>query len=75
MPASPPTPRSTRSVPDKPTVDGLEDRWAEVWESEGTYRFDRLPPGAYQMTFELAGFRTVERLSLYRDHWALLAVK
>ncbi len=27
--------------PDKPTVDGLEDRWAAVWEQQGTYRFDR----------------------------------
>jgi valyl-tRNA synthetase len=27
--------------PDKPSVDGLEDRWAAVWEAEGTYRFDR----------------------------------
>ncbi len=27
--------------PDKPTVDGLEDRWAAVWEEQGTYRFDR----------------------------------
>ena len=32
-----------------------------VTDATGTYRFDRLPPGAYQMTFELAGFRTVER--------------
>ncbi len=29
------------SVPDKPTLEGLEDRWAPIWESEGTYRFDR----------------------------------
>ncbi len=28
-------------VPDKPTVDGLEDRWTQVWEENGTYRFDR----------------------------------
>ncbi|MGE3812120.1 MAG: valine--tRNA ligase [Candidatus Nanopelagicales bacterium] len=28
-------------VPEKPTVDGLEERWAQVWESQGTYRFDR----------------------------------
>ena len=28
-------------VPDKPTVDGLEDRWAQVWQEQGTYRFDR----------------------------------
>ena len=29
------------NVPDKPSLDGLEERWDEVWEREGTYRFDR----------------------------------
>ena len=29
------------NVPDKPSLDGLEARWAERWEAEGTYRFDR----------------------------------
>ncbi len=28
-------------APEKPTLDGLEDRWGPHWESEGTYRFDR----------------------------------
>jgi len=41
MSATSPTPRTTRAVPDKPGVDGLEDRWTERWEAEGTYRFDR----------------------------------
>ena len=27
-------------VPDKPTLDDLEERWAAVWEEAGTYRFD-----------------------------------
>ena len=27
-------------VPDKPTLDNLEERWAAVWEETGTYRFD-----------------------------------
>jgi valyl-tRNA synthetase len=27
--------------PEKPTVDGIEPRWAGVWEEQGTYRFDR----------------------------------
>ena len=27
-------------VPDKPTIDGVEATWAEVWETEQTYRFD-----------------------------------
>ena len=28
-------------VPDKPTLDGLEQRWDEVWQAQGTYAFDR----------------------------------
>ncbi len=28
-------------IPDKPVPDGLEPKWAERWEAEGTYRFDR----------------------------------
>jgi valyl-tRNA synthetase len=28
-------------VPEKPTLDGLEARWAERWEADGVYRFDR----------------------------------
>jgi valyl-tRNA synthetase len=27
-------------VPDKPTLDNLEERWAPAWEEAGTYRFD-----------------------------------
>ena len=27
-------------VPEKPSLDGLEARWAAVWEQAGTYRFD-----------------------------------
>jgi valyl-tRNA synthetase len=30
-----------RTVPDKPTLEGLEDKWASQWEADGTYRFDR----------------------------------
>jgi valyl-tRNA synthetase len=29
------------NVPEKPSVEGLEAKWGERWESEGTYRFDR----------------------------------
>ena len=32
---------AARRVPEKPTLDGLESRWDETWESNGTYRFDR----------------------------------
>jgi len=28
-------------VPEKPTLDGLEERWAATWEQAGAYRFDR----------------------------------
>ena len=28
-------------LPDKPSVDGIETRWASRWEEQGTYRFDR----------------------------------
>ncbi len=31
----------TRSVPDKPSLDGIEEAIAARWEAEGTYRFDR----------------------------------
>ncbi|GIF99732.1 valine--tRNA ligase [Catellatospora citrea] len=32
------------SLPDKPTIDGLPDKWAQRWESERVYRFDRDAP-------------------------------
>ena len=35
------TPAPDSRVPEKPTIDGIEDRWAQVWEDQGTYRFDR----------------------------------
>jgi len=28
-------------IPDKPSLEGLERRWSERWETEGTYRYDR----------------------------------
>ncbi len=31
-------------VPEKPSLDGIEARWSERWEAEGTYRFDRTKP-------------------------------
>ncbi|MEU9874559.1 valine--tRNA ligase [Actinomadura sp. NPDC048021] len=34
----------TPHVPPKPSLDGLEDRWARVWEDEGAHRFDRTRP-------------------------------
>ncbi|HEY0517545.1 MAG TPA: valine--tRNA ligase [Solirubrobacteraceae bacterium] len=40
---------STRSprpaiVPEKPSLEGLEEKWGAVWERDGTYRFDRSAP-------------------------------
>jgi valyl-tRNA synthetase len=28
-------------IPDKPSLDGLEAKWRQRWEADGTYRFDR----------------------------------
>lgn len=32
------------SIPEKPTLDGLEAKWRAWWEATGTYRFDRSKP-------------------------------
>jgi valyl-tRNA synthetase len=41
VPFGPMSPATDPRLPEKPTVDGLEDRWAAVWEADRTYRFDR----------------------------------
>ncbi|HVJ95403.1 MAG TPA: valine--tRNA ligase [Acidimicrobiia bacterium] len=28
-------------IPEKPSLEGLDERWSAVWEAQGTYRFDR----------------------------------
>ncbi len=28
-------------IPEKPALEGLEDKWSPVWEANGTHRFDR----------------------------------
>ena len=38
-----------------------------VTDQAGTYRFDRLPPGSYDVKFEIAGFRTVDRREIAID--------
>jgi valyl-tRNA synthetase len=35
------TTRSAISLPDSPGIEGLEEKWSERWDLEGTYRFDR----------------------------------
>ncbi|HEX7096786.1 MAG TPA: valine--tRNA ligase, partial [Acidimicrobiales bacterium] len=33
--------RPVASVPEKPSLDGLEEKWDREWEARGVYRFDR----------------------------------
>ena len=33
--------RNERTIPDKPSLEGLEAKWRAAWADEGTYRFDR----------------------------------
>ena len=36
-----PLPRPDRTVPPKPTLDGIEERWSAAWDAAGTHTFDR----------------------------------
>ncbi len=36
-----PRPQSLPEIPEKPSIDGIEEKWTAVWEEQGTYRFDR----------------------------------
>jgi len=40
-------------IPDKPTVDGIEAGWAERWDREGTYTFDRALSGRRDEVFSI----------------------
>ena len=46
MPPPQPNTRSSApaNVPERPTLDGLEQKWSAEWEREGIYRFDRDAP-------------------------------
>jgi valyl-tRNA synthetase len=35
-----PAPTTSR-IPERPTLEGLEEKWMQVWADEGTYAFDR----------------------------------
>ena len=35
------SPSHAASIPDRPSLDGLEDKWGEVWREQDTYAFDR----------------------------------
>ena len=39
--SQPPSPAPDSRVPDKPTIDGIEARWAQKWHDDATYTFDR----------------------------------
>ncbi len=32
---------TSAQIPEKPSIDGIEAKWQQVWEEQGTYRFDR----------------------------------
>ncbi len=34
----------TANVPEKPGLEGLEQKWGGQWEADGTFRFDRRAP-------------------------------
>ncbi|HEX8715108.1 MAG TPA: valine--tRNA ligase, partial [Solirubrobacteraceae bacterium] len=38
------TTETRATVPERPTLDGLERKWSEAWERDGVYRFDRTAP-------------------------------
>jgi valyl-tRNA synthetase len=41
MSAPVPSSAAQRQIPDRPSLEGLEAKWDQQWEAEGTYRFDR----------------------------------
>ncbi|CCH80098.1 Valyl-tRNA synthetase [Nostocoides japonicum T1-X7] len=34
-------PTRATAIPERPSIDGLEDKWAPVWEEQGVFAFDR----------------------------------
>ncbi len=42
--SEPQPPSSKTHVPERPTLDGLEEKWSAAWERDGTYSFDRSAP-------------------------------
>jgi valyl-tRNA synthetase len=39
-------------VPERPSLEGLEAKWSEAWEREGTYRFERSAPREQTYTID-----------------------
>ncbi|MFC5380318.1 valine--tRNA ligase [Aquipuribacter nitratireducens] len=44
---SEPAASAASRVPERPTVDGLEEKWVGVWAEQGTYAFDRTATRAH----------------------------
>ncbi len=40
------------AVPDRPALEGLEQKWMARWEADGTYRFDRSQPRQRVYSFD-----------------------
>ncbi|MCE1178902.1 MAG: valine--tRNA ligase [Micrococcales bacterium] len=36
-----PSQTAAPAIPERPSLEGLEDKWGQVWEEQGTFRFDR----------------------------------
>ncbi len=51
-------PGVTVSLSGEKLIGGVQ---TQTTDTAGVYRFDRLPPGAYQVKFELQGFKTIAR--------------
>jgi hypothetical protein len=51
-------PGVTVSLSGEKLIGGVQTK---VTDATGNYRFDRLPPGDYNVKFELQGFKTIER--------------
>ncbi len=54
-------PGVTVSVSGEKLIGGVQ---TQVTDTSGAYRFDRLPPGSYNVKFELQGFRSIDRTGI-----------
>jgi hypothetical protein len=54
-------PGATVSLAGERLIGGTQ---TQTTDTTGAYRFDRLPPGAYALKFELSGFKTIERTQI-----------
>jgi carboxypeptidase family protein/TonB-dependent receptor-like protein len=54
-------PGVTVSVSGDKLIGGVQ---TQTTDSSGAYRFDRLPPGSYNVKFELQGFRSIDRTAI-----------